>query len=1245
MEVVPENSEVYDNGERREPIRSLVSSAPSPTASSVEEASTSSINSPSKEKSMRRASRRMSRIGSTVTGDRPPRQYLVDVTTRNLESKLSAIEKTLLRHEHELRNPVWMETVRNEFDSLARLKRRVDLTEMDMNNVRETMYSSANTLEEPVHRLTSSQISAPVQVEKLDIDVGDGNDDKNERQETSIPTDSAAEGLAQAQSFTPSISSLKSTIQNEINSLRHIARRIELRKAVDDLVLPKIEKLVRSEDSHERRILQLESTDEFDKLKAEVAEQLDEVRDFVEDIEQDVQEASTELSYRLDEVERHATRFSNMVSGDGDPDGEGSYIPNMREIENRFVSKEVFDKQVSGFVKDHMSSNKEDVQKLAASMRRGHFTEAGKKMLRVLNRLYGDKCRRAFQKWIRYHNTIHSEIMKGKKKIGKRLRGTMMKFLVGPYVGLFFQHWKKCIKWHEELMAHKGIMVSIVTFWRGRLPQFIDKKAWLMRWRRNTQIESLATYARSLQIQSSTTDSLDSYTAQAARLMERMPDDDHGRLVMLGFLVQALSARINDTSNKSSEQNKILEDVATMIKEVKQENQAEFGGRLHSIENSTKSRFTVTDSRLEQVEFELVESKKRDMEKGCIIEEKIGIHDERISKLEELGLNNERKLKSALTLQGELLDRLNRVEAKQSNIAKDLSKAREVADDSYNQGNNNRKELTAQLHINNNHFDKIYLDIEEIRESLKNSDEMLGTLNVGMDKSSNRLESYMQRQGDRLADLLEYVNSHVPPAPTPMELVKLANEYENKVDKSWCEGVMSTAFPPNLSLSVARFCQRLAAHVAYTADVAVLNVMVVGPQQAPPQSDKEGPKSGKEVPRSGDLEPRDVIEVTAHMGTGSPEDDANAVREEMIQTFHEEWMTLMERNDFDKNAIGKLSSARIEARAVFHRRFLTALDLAISKHDSTVMTAQSTFGNRPAQQPGGTCVACDRPLRMRYRARPMTYIHSQQSLAEAATGQAAASEKQQRDFDKMNNTINMGTSATLMKPLNHNQETIGSTANISKRPSSATPKNLSRSRSTGNTGNANMYGRPDNQRPVSAGAMRHRNAVKTAAIGGDVYVMRGGFKMPVLREQELLRKKLVKNFPREASVDRTRQVYPEPKEVRNMADDSGTKQNTYANNFDTTFKRNDGDAFDFGVPTLDVPLPTPSQSSPTLEGLSFKSGTGARRGIAGSQRSMSPVSKVVFGDVLNDSDVDVESINQKNTADSKFVPSGFPQSN
>merc|ERR1712070_440445 len=78
--------------------------------------------------------------------------------------------------------------------------------------------------------------------------------------------------------------------------------------------------------------------------------------------------------------------------------------------------------------------------------------------------------------------------------------------------------------------------------------------------------------------------------------------------------------------------------------------------------------------------------------------------------------------------------------------------------------------------------------------------------------------------------------------------------------------------------------------------------------------------------------------------------------------------------------------------------------------------------------------------------------------------------------------------------------------------------------------------------------------------------MKAGFRMPVVKEQELLASKLANRFPKDWSHTKTHQIYPVKDEnnIANMTDDIGVKDKDYNNQFDSTFKRPEQESFDFG---------------------------------------------------------------------------------
>jgi len=98
--------------------------------------------------------------------------------------------------------------------------------------------------------------------------------------------------------------------------------------------------------------------------------------------------------------------------------------------------------------------------------------------------------------------------------------------------------------------------------------------------------------------------------------------------------------------------------------------------------------------------------------------------------------------------------------------------------------------------------------------------------------------------------------------------------------------------------------------------------------------------------------------------SGCPEDDALTRREAITKQYQVDFLTACETDNSD------VGSVRLEARKLFLIRWNAALDKAISKHDTMVLTADTAFGKKSAtggHQDPGNCVACDRPLRRHVR--------------------------------------------------------------------------------------------------------------------------------------------------------------------------------------------------------------------------------------------------------------------------------------
>ena len=108
-------------------------------------------------------------------------------------------------------------------------------------------------------------------------------------------------------------------------------------------------------------------------------------------------------------------------------------------------------------------------------------------------------------------------------------------------------------------------------------------------------------------------------------------------------------------------------------------------------------------------------------------------------------------------------------------------------------------------------------------------------------------------------------------------------------------------------------------------------------------------------------------EAIDRMIRGNPEDIVYTDEQvdEARMAMLGDWMGVVERKLNAKK--GNLGKIRGEARTLISKKLTDAIDMALSKHDQVLITGHSRLGR--VQLP--TCVACDRPLANKQRAREM----------------------------------------------------------------------------------------------------------------------------------------------------------------------------------------------------------------------------------------------------------------------------------
>ena len=122
--------------------------------------------------------------------------------------------------------------------------------------------------------------------------------------------------------------------------------------------------------------------------------------------------------------------------------------------------------------------------------------------------------------------------------------------------------------------------------------------------------------------------------------------------------------------------------------------------------------------------------------------------------------------------------------------------------------------------------------IKELKVTAKRTGDEVDELTSTVGEHTSSLRSLSDDFAYKLRALENMLRSVSPDPPTPQDLAGLCKRFEEKVFKAHCEGRAAFDFPPHISQQLAKATQRIAAKIAATADLDVLNSVVSGPKSA-----------------------------------------------------------------------------------------------------------------------------------------------------------------------------------------------------------------------------------------------------------------------------------------------------------------------------------------------------------------------------------------------------------------------------
>ena len=205
------------------------------------------------------------RRSSTVGGRRETqvgggnRASIVQVNTSSLEVFLQGLKKQIARHETEINNPPWWDSIKSEIDKISLLARKLDHSQLDIATIRNFIL------------------------------------DKSEK---------GANHATDQSNF----------LKGEIEAMRLLVRRIELHQAVEAATLKDVGEMKNSMKAMQNQIKEDNTTQRIDQLEAELADLSMSLRDNIDEAVEDIKDTSSKHQHRLQDITTSLAQLKTFVN-------------------------------------------------------------------------------------------------------------------------------------------------------------------------------------------------------------------------------------------------------------------------------------------------------------------------------------------------------------------------------------------------------------------------------------------------------------------------------------------------------------------------------------------------------------------------------------------------------------------------------------------------------------------------------------------------------------------------------------------------------------------------------------------------------------------------------------------------------------------------------------------------------------------------------------------------------------------
>lgn len=785
-----------------------------------------------------------------------------------LENYLLSMKDSIQMLTEEIRHPVWWDSLKNDVDKVVELGRKVDHNQIDINSLRSILYGK---------NLSSINNSKDFSNKSIKYNNTDNNQSaKNSSEDIEILNDTE-NIINNKSSYKLNESEIYKDIPNfpiqficaEIEGMRLLLRRIEKHQSSDVQLFGQVKHL-QSQMRNMLRIYDPKLAEQgLTNIRNEVTQQIHNVKLLIKQTNE-IQPLSETLEDRLNLIEENILNVNknNKLLQNKESKGINSEV---QEILLKIQKKQTLYEQ--------------DFQLFKKRIKNTDQIKSSRILFKIFIKYHTNKIKVFFKIW---SNIL---LQDKKKMIISENVPSEFNDIVTKYDVLrlkqILKNWQYAIFKKEEDKRHYILKKRILNKWHSKSIPNINP--YFKHWKRFSVVtRKRVNLNLKINEKENPIDSLKSK-------FEDLEQDFEGRMM----LIQNYTLKLLD--NKDANETKLNNIASSMLNFVSSDQmncniKSFFEDSLVLFENQIVKVSKSSDAKMTR-ERDYFERKLRDTTDK--VEENINEFKKLKIFVNSFGDRfdaQDKKIERILLLQGNILERIEKVEDLQANfmgsktgftdLIKDVKAVRsEIVD------------VAEQISNTQNYFQE---EIDKVdTKSNKNNENIHGLSNYNKTIISDFkiLETNLQ---SRMKGLEHSLKHRLPPNPTPDELYSIAYIYETKYIQKNKEGKYTDIMNLQIADKLSKFTHRLSSYIANTVDMEIISSIII----------KCGEESGAEV-NIKDSRKNFVL----------------LKRKEMVDIFLNNFTNIV--NSSDKT--GPPGILKLNARTIFLRQFKKALDISFSK--------------------------------------------------------------------------------------------------------------------------------------------------------------------------------------------------------------------------------------------------------------------------------------------------------------------------